>query len=129
MRVIDASVVVKLLIEEDGSDLARELVREGGGVIPDLLFIEVANTLATKTNLAPIQVEEGLDLIYELGLRVENIDKKLLIEASIMAKQKETAVYDMLYAVLAKKLGVELVTADMKFASKAKFSFVKVLGE
>ena len=98
-------------------------------MIPDLLFIEVANTLATKTNLAPIQVEEGLDLIYELGLRVENIDKKLLIEASIMAKQKETAVYDMLYAVLAKKLGVELVTADMKFASKAKFSFVKVLGE
>ncbi|HLE49951.1 MAG TPA: type II toxin-antitoxin system VapC family toxin [Patescibacteria group bacterium] len=127
MKVVDASIIVKLLIEEDGSAVVRELVKKEEMVVPDLLFIEVANTLATKTRLSPVQVKEGLELVYELGLRVENTDKKLLVEAAAMAKQKGTAVYDMLYAVLAKRLGVELMTADRKFVSRTKFDFVKLL--
>ena len=129
MRVIDASIIVKLLIEENGSVAARDLVEKEDLVVPDFLFIEIANTLTTKTQLSPAQIEEGLELIYELDLRTEHTDKRLLMEAAILAKEKGTAVYDMLYAVLAKRLGTELITADIKFATKTKFSFVKILDE
>ena len=44
MRVIDASIIVKLLIEENGSVAARDLVEKEDLVVPDFLFIEIANT-------------------------------------------------------------------------------------
>jgi len=127
MKVVDASVIVKLFIEEAGSDAAIKLTNDEDLVVPNLLYIEVGNTLATKAQLSLSQVEEGLDLIYGLGLRVENVDRELLTAASTMAKQMGTSVYDMVYAALARRLGVELVTADKKFVSKTKFDFVKLL--
>lgn len=128
MKVVDASVIMKLLLSEEGSDRALNLVRgEGTLVVPNILFVEVANTLATKASISLEQIEHGLELIYDLGLQVEVIERSLLTEAAQMAKQTGTAVYDMIYAILARKLGVELITADIHFAQKSGFDFVKGL--
>lgn len=128
MKVVDASVIMKLLLSEEGSDRALDLVRHKNTLVaPNILFVEVANTLATKASISSEQIEQGLELIYDLGLQVEDIERGLLTEAAQVAKQTGTAVYDMIYAVLAQKLGVELITADKNFAQKTGFDFVKTL--
>lgn len=59
MIVIDASVANKLLLPlEEGHKTAKSLLKlhlmkEESIVVPDLLFIEVANTLATKSTIPP----------------------------------------------------------------------------
>lgn len=129
MMVIDASVVVKFLKgDEEGHERAvKVLSRTAGGeklVVPDLCFVEVANYLATKPEVSTAQVKEGLDVVYGLGLKEERIDKDTLFQAAQMAKKKGTAVYDMVYAMLAKRLGAKLVTADKNFAAKIGFDWV-----
>ena len=127
--VVDASVIAKLLLDEKGSDRVRELWRlKKRWLVPEILFVEIANTLATKPVITADQITEGLELVYDLGLEVVSTNKVSLVEAARLAKQKGTAVYDMLYAVLAKALKIELLTADENFAQKTKFDFVRVLG-
>ncbi len=43
--VIDASVALKWVIEEDGSEAARELLRAEAPAAPDLMIVECANVL------------------------------------------------------------------------------------
>ena len=135
MKVVDASVVMKVLqAGEINRDLAEAMVRahvEGVEklIAPDLLYIEVANALSTKTKTTQGKIKESLEWIYDLNLIREELGQTELVKASIWAKKYNVAVYDMIYAVLANKLGVEMVTADRKFAQKTGFKFVKVLGE
>ncbi|MCY4051546.1 MAG: type II toxin-antitoxin system VapC family toxin [Gammaproteobacteria bacterium] len=50
--VVDASVAVKLLVEEPDSDTARELVESGQELhAPRLMVSEVANSLWRKARL------------------------------------------------------------------------------
>lgn len=128
MQIVDASVIVKLLFTEAGSDRAKELILTNNNLaVPDILFVEVANSLATKTIVTSEQIQQGMEFVFQLGLQVMDIDKQSLILAAKLAKQTGTAVYDMIYAVLAQNLKVELVTADANFARKTGFDFVKVL--
>ena len=127
MRVIDDSVVVKALAkDEPGHAEAGAMIKKGGRV-PEWLFMEIANVLATKTKYTESEIKELLDLVYDMGFRIEEVNKKMLEEAMLLSKRCGVAVYDMVYAVLAKKLGVKLVTADKNFATKTGFDWVVVL--
>lgn len=128
MQIVDASVIVKLLFSEEGSDQAKKLVLNNGNLaVPNILFVEVANSLATKAIVTTEQIQQGLEFVYELGLQVVDIDRQSLIRSAELAKQTGTAVYDMIYAVLAQNLKAELVTADRNFVQKTGFDFVKLL--
>ena len=129
MIVLDASVVIKALVEdEQGYLAARDLIRDRA-VVPEWLFVEVANALATKTRYTVGEAEELLGLIYDIGFEVEKVDRKMLERSMTLAKTHDVAVYDMIYAVLAEKLNLELITADENFAKKTGFDFVKLLEE
>jgi predicted nucleic acid-binding protein len=128
MKVLDASVVIKLLIHEQGSNKVRELVDSGEVLlVPDIIFVEIANTLATKTRLSPAQVIRGLELVYQMGFREIHINKEILLASASAAKKMGTAVYDMIYAQIAKKRGLKLITADVNFARKTGFDFITLL--
>ena len=130
MKVVDASVVIKALLDEPRREEAKALLEEGAGlVVPDILFVEVANALATKAIVSEEGIREGLDFVYNMGFEVKETTREILEESAGMAKRKGTAVYDMLYAVLAKKLKTELVTADENFLKTTGFSWARVLGE
>jgi len=127
MIVLDASVVIKALIEdEQGYSAARNLIRDGV-VVPEWLFVEVANALATKTRYTAEEAEELLGLIYDIGFEVEKVDRKMLQRSMVLAKTHGVAVYDMIYAILAEKLNLELITADKNFVQRTGFDFVKTL--
>ena len=135
MIVIDASVAIKLInTQEEGSSIAMSLLishRENKEriIVPEFLFIEVANYLATKTTSTKYSIKKGLLILYGSGFLIYNLNENDLTEASFLAKRYKTSVYDMLYAVIAKSKKIKLITADDKFARKVGFSYVKHLSE
>lgn len=133
MIVIDASIAIKIInTKEEGNVEAINLFQshmEGREeiIVPEFLFIEVANALATKSQTQNKEIKEGLNVLYEANLILYDLQKEDLIEASVLAKQYETSVYDMLYAVVAKNKKIKLITADARFTKKVGFSYVKHL--
>jgi len=135
MIVLDASVLVKWIKEdEEDADKARLLYFRHKNnnekiVVPYLIFIELANYLATKSQTSKILIEKALNYLFDIDLGVYQVERNDLIEAAVLAKQYKTSVYDMLYALIAKRHKTLLVTADERFVKVTKFPFVKTLSE
>lgn len=135
MIIVDTSVAIKWLNkEEKDSELAYSLYKKHIAgiekiVVLPLLFIEAANTLATKSNSAREDIKNGLTFLFEADFTLHNVVLEELVDAGVLAKKYHTSVYDMLYAVIAKNKKCILVTADEKFIEKTKFKHVKLLRE
>jgi predicted nucleic acid-binding protein len=133
MIVIDASIAIKLLNpNEELSGIAsalyqKHLTGEEEIVVPQFLFIEVANYLATKSLISEEAIERGIAFMNNSDFTIEMLDNDTLLEATLMARHYKTSVYDMLYAVTAKKYNCDLVTADEKFVRKVNKPFIKTL--
>ena len=134
MIVVDASVAFKWFTSEN------EVYREKALIIlqnhlenietitvPSLIYLEVANALVTKIKSTEKTIKKNLQFLNEADLKIDSFTKTDYINAAILAKKHNTTVYDMLYAVIAKKLNTILITADDKFIEKTKFSFVKLI--
>lgn len=136
MIVIDASVGLKWLRRENEKhiDEALLLLKNHSDdveniVVPSLFYLEIANALVTKSKTKAGTIKENLSFLNDINLKVDSFTKTDYIEASLLAKRYKTTVYDMLYAVIARKLNTILITADDKFIKKTKFKFVKFLSE
>lgn len=136
MIVVDASVAFKWLKSKDEPYhkeallILREHISNRNKIlVPDILFIEIANSLVTKTDTTDKTIRDDLESLYSFNLEIRVPDISDITEAARQAKKNNTTVYDMLYAVVAKKHNTILVTADERFVRKTKFSFVKLLSE
>ncbi|OGZ43972.1 MAG: hypothetical protein A3J55_00885 [Candidatus Ryanbacteria bacterium RIFCSPHIGHO2_02_FULL_45_17b] len=125
MIVLDASVVIKWLQEEAGSEEARVFERQhvsGEDVVgvPDLLYYEVANVLRHKSGIT----EEGglavMDILTGMELQAFNFSLKELKEVYSLAHSHNITVYDALYVYLARQLHCPFVTADRKLYQHIK---------
>lgn len=129
--IIDASIAIKWIKEEEEyRKQALELLRNHLNnkekiTVPSLFFIEVANSLVTKSATLPIIIEKQLKFIYDKELKIYEPNAKDIVETTLLSKEYATTVYDMLYAIIAKKHRTILITADGKFIKKTKFSYVK----
>jgi predicted nucleic acid-binding protein len=116
--VVDASVAVKWVVDEEGSEAAAELAIEDLEA-PDLLYVEAANVLWTKAQrreLTEAEAAERLALLLEAPLRLIP-SKGLLERAQALAFELEHPVYDCVYLALALDRDTELVTADGRFVN------------
>lgn len=135
MIVLDASVITKFInTQEKESDIAEKLfqahIEEAEKIlVPTLLFFEVANALATKSDLKEEYIKRGLNLLYNANFVIYEVNQEDMIEAALLARKYKTSVYDMIYVIVAKNKKVDLVTADNKFANKVNFSFVQTLSK
>lgn len=136
MIVVDASVAFKWLKSKDEPFhkqalviLADHLSERNKILVPDILFVEIANSLVTKTNTTDTTIKDDLESLYSFNLEVEIPDAGDIIKTADLAKKNKTSVYDMLYAVIAKKYNTTLITADEKFVKKTKFPHMKLLSE
>lgn len=136
MIVTDASVVFKWLKSKDEPYheealviLQSHLSNRNKIIIPHILFVEIANSLVTKTDTTVKTITDNLKYLFGVNLEVKLPDANDIIESSKLSKKYKTAVYDMLYAVMAKKHKTVLITADEKFVRKTQFPFVKLLSE
>ncbi len=122
--VIDASVVIKWVVEEEGTAEALALRRQARLIAPDLLVAECANILWKKVRRSELSAEEArlaarLLQAAEIELRPS---RSLLEEATHLAIDLDHPAYDCLYLALAMSEDCRFVTADARLVRKLEQS-------
>jgi predicted nucleic acid-binding protein len=120
--VVDASVAIKWLVEEDGSEAALAL--QGRDLAaPALLRIEAANvlrTLAARKATTPDEAVALFTLLQAAPVTLVDHDDALEARALHLALALGHPVYDCVYLALAERMGRILVTADSRFLKALK---------
>ena len=115
--VVDASVALKWLIEEEGSDAAIRL-RDANLAAPALMRIEAANvlrSLAARQEIAASEAVELLGFLQTAPVSIVEHDDALERDALELALTLRHPVYDCVYLALAQRMKRVLVTADLRF--------------
>jgi predicted nucleic acid-binding protein len=118
--VVDASVGIKLFVDEPLSEKAQSLfakLTEDSPVelyVPDLFYIECANILLKYMRRFGRSLEDSrADLVDLNTLALKPVSTAELMEdAIVLASQTHLTAYDACYAVLAHILNIQLITAD-----------------
>lgn len=120
--IVDASVGVKWLIAENGSEAAIELVARDQLIAPDIFPVEIHNALASQVRRKLLSEdaarEASADLDRSLPLLANS--KDLLPSAFDLALALAHPVYDCVYLALALDRDLPLVTADRRLARVAE---------
>ncbi len=130
MIVLDASFLVKLVLEEEGSDTARELLRlwvrsMEALVTVDLALPEALNAIwKHSSRIGDLSQEEAMESAADF-LRIWDKLKvipsvELAKKALKLALEEDITVYDALYLQLAKSAGAGLATFDGRLSDVAK---------
>ncbi len=122
--VVDASVGIKLFVNEPLSDVALSFFASAADApavrrhVPDLFFVECANVLwkyVSRYGLKPRAATRYLADLHALRLAV--IPTSALTQAALkIAMDLSISVYDAFYVATAQFLNVPLVTADKRLA-------------
>lgn len=133
LAVLDASVAVRWLVAERGSEEAAVLLgRPVGWLAPRLMLTEAAGALRRKTaggELDATLAAQALDFLVdgaEGGLIHIADDETLVASALMLAIGLRHRVPDCVYLALAEREGAALATADARLASLAKSRGVEV---
>ena len=135
--VVDASLVVKWLVDEDDSTKAHAVleswvVRDVARIAPYLMPFEVANALHRRVARGELSIRNSTRMMTRLlGSRLElHQPPGLHARALELASQlNQGAVYDAHYLALAEEFDCELWTADQRFyrAASAGVDYVRCI--
>lgn len=120
--VIDASIAVKWVIEEDGTAQALTVRRHAKLIAPEVLIAECANILWKKVRRNELSKDEASfasHLLQAADIEFPPI-RSLLEAATRLAIELDHPAYDCLYLVLALERDCRLVTADERFVRKLR---------
>ena len=120
MLVIDASIAVKWVVEEEGTPQALALRQQTKLIAPELLVAECANILWKKAARGELSKEEALLAAKLLqSAEVELLPMRSLFEtATNLAIELDHPAYDCIYLALAVENDCPFVTADDRFLRK-----------
>jgi predicted nucleic acid-binding protein len=117
--VLDASAALHLVMDGESSDAIAERLNEAQLVIaPDLFAGEVANGLWKYVEHGDITADEATDrLAVALALAGPLVPGTVVAhEALVAAATYHHPVYNMMYAVLARRQGASVITRDARLA-------------
>ncbi|MGB0767134.1 MAG: type II toxin-antitoxin system VapC family toxin [Phycisphaeraceae bacterium] len=117
--VLDASVLIKLYINEEGSRRAASAVKKAETLIaPDLLWSEVGNILWKYVRRDALDADTGEAILQDMLQMpiVAMSSSDLLPQAFEIATKYDRTVYDSLYLAAAVRAGVVMLTADERLA-------------
>ncbi len=120
--VIDASVAIKWLVEEDGTLEALTLLEKAELSSPDLLVAECANILWKKVRRGELIEDEALiaaRLLEQADVEVLPT-RHLLASALSLAIELDHPAYDCIYLALAIERDWQVATADLRFQRKVR---------
>ena len=133
MFVLDASVILKWFIEEEGSKKAVLLkdAHARGKItitVPDLLILEASNVLRHNPAFSQSKTIECIKYLYDLKLDIVTPVLDITIATIQLAYKRNITFYDAIYIALAQELEFQYVTADKKLYKKVKdLPFTKLL--
>jgi predicted nucleic acid-binding protein len=118
--VVDASIAVKWVIEEQGTPQALMLRKSARLIAPELLVAECANILWKKARLRELSREEAVLAARLLQTaEIELLPTRSLLEAATcIAIEIDHPAYDCLYVALAVENNCKFVTADERLIRK-----------
>ena len=118
--VIDASIAVKWVVEEDGTPEALALRQKAKLIAPELLIAECANILWKKVQRGELLKDEALLAARLLqGAEIELLPTRFLFEAATrMSIEIDHPAYDCLYLALVLEKKCQFVTADERLLRK-----------
>jgi predicted nucleic acid-binding protein len=114
--VVDASVALKWVLDEPGSESADALLEEEL-IAPALWLLEAANALWWRSQRGEITPDEATERLTELlnaPVATTTIEGDLLTAAEL-ASRLDHPVYDCLYLAMAIRENTYVVTADSRF--------------
>ena len=122
--VVDASVGIKLFVNEEFSGQAYALFSHLAAdppaelYVPDLFYIECANILLKYVRRFGRSLDDAQADLADLNrLALKSTPTADLMEESLsLASEKNLTAYDACYAVLARQLDMQLITADKQLA-------------
>lgn len=132
--VVDASVAIKLFVQEDLSEEAS-LLFDGlwhdppvQFYVPDLFYLECASILWKYVRRFGHSAEDARTALQDLdAMDLRSASSSILFQDALdMALLRETSVYDASYACLAQSLRIPFVTADRKLVAKLQGSGIRV---
>lgn len=115
--VIDASVALKWLLPESGSDQAIVLIERYQLYAPDLLIVECANALwlrVRRGEMVPADAKSALADLEAAPIGFAS-DRDLTETVHGLAVDLDHPVYDCLYLALGLRWAVPVITADRRF--------------
>ena len=120
---LDSSFIAKLVIEEDLSDEADELIRTGRErfaefIASELALHEVTNVLTKYMKKTGTDGRPLLQSVTELGIIFIPADRGLLEDAMEIANVNNISLYDGVHIALSRRKMVTLVTEDRELRRK-----------
>jgi predicted nucleic acid-binding protein len=118
--VIDASIAVKWVVDEQGTPEALVLRQKAKLIAPELLVAECANILWKKVQRNELSKEEALLAAKLLqGAEIELLPTRSLFEAATrLSIELDHPACDCLYLALAVENECRFVSADERFLRK-----------
>lgn len=117
--VVDASVVLKWVVDEPGTKAALELLDGQDSLhAPDFVLLEVANVLWAKVRrqvLTRPQADVAWEALAATPLALAVV-AGLIEPARALAFALDLTLYDAVYVALAERRGCPLATADTRLA-------------
>lgn len=131
---VDASLVVKWLVEEEGCEEALTLLERWNKesvlfVAPSLLDYEIGTVLRQKVLRGFLRSQDiypAIELYEQLGIQLFHITKLVFKSLAVAETLSQPSIYDVSYLLTAQQQQAELYTADKRFYNAAKPLFEQV---
>ena len=119
--IVDASVALKWVCDEEGSDRAAALLDGRPLAAPSFWLVEAANALWRRVQQGELALAEAEERIVELARApVEALDAQEMTPAALkLGCELKHPVYDCLYLEAAVRMNGRVVTADRRFHAVA----------
>lgn len=132
---VDASLVLMLLLEEEGSERAEALwarwQAEGATPLgPPLLFAEVPSVLRGAVffgRLSPAEGDEAFETFCAMGIAVSRRPDLHRLAWELAKQHRRPRVYDSLYLAAAQAEGCELWTGDRRLVNAVRLPWVRLV--
>ena len=125
---MDASILAKAFVKEEGSDKAIRILEgylkgEYNILISELTTLETLNALKYHKVFPNEYLEKAGESLYHYGFDIARLDLNLLKKAIEIALENDITIYDATYLALAEVYGGKVITADKKLYQKVKDRF------
>ncbi|MCL5419410.1 MAG: type II toxin-antitoxin system VapC family toxin [Candidatus Marsarchaeota archaeon] len=130
--VLDTNVIVKLFLEEEGSDTAvkiKDAHIEGKVevMVPSLMKYELVNVLKYK-NFEKEEIKEAIEAVRDYAFSVVDVNDFVVNKIVDFSVDYNISAYDATYVAFAYHIGALFYTADDKMLLKVKkLNFVRPL--